>query len=404
MPAPITATGPNGEKIVLKDGAWVPLDQPVIPAAARPSALPGLPTPEAAEQDQLIRQGMKSMAGELVANVLGLPHAAGELLALGAAGIRTGAGAAKAAVTGEPIEIARRFARARQTEDSSGLATLLQSLPEPSGADVLSAVGAEPVESELAAGAGRTAADVATLLALKPGERVARLLKLPRTAPKNVDAETMGRLNAAAKTLTRGLGRAAEAGFDGAVIGALGDGDPLKTAAWSAGIQAGGSAALAAKSTFLRNPIKSFGALWLGHQMWKAVAPGPQQAFESSDAATKELVAAYGLGIAASLAGAGRSPGKIIGTIEHASRAGIASVVTQLQEASRRGDTTPARVLELMSDNPDYFGRNVRLRLERASRSKKPNAVLDEIDSLMRSERFRRQLENAPKFRTGGAF
>jgi hypothetical protein len=363
-----TATGPNGEKLVLEGGKWVPLATSqgfVGPVDEMTGPLPSLGrNPE--EQSQALRQGLRSAGGTFLANLASIPHAAGELLAAGAAVPQTLAGAAGAAIRKQPINIGERFSSARAQQESQLPASALLSMPDPTAEDVLAVPGAlagsfsrananakraragEPpqdptiastfaeslareqqrsAENPIATGAGRVGGDVATLLAMRPGERATSALGLNTRAPAE----------GAVKLLGRGLARTAEAGIDGATIAALGDGDPAKTAAYSAGIQAGGSAALAAKGAMLRNPVKTFGALWLGHQMMKAVAPGPQQAFESSDAAIKELIAAYGAGTVAALLGAGRGVGEgnvraITDALSTASRGAVASGITQAQE------------------------------------------------------------------------
>jgi hypothetical protein len=439
MPAR-TATGPNGEKVVLQNGAWLPLEQ-----AAAPGALPGRPTAAAAEQDRATRTAMRTMFGDVLSNLIGLPHAAGELLALGAAGLDTAGGAALAAARGKPLDIANRFAAARARNETLQPAAALLALPEPTGEEVLAAGtaaakapgivledlvanarhtfgGAPPAtnpvrdvsqayrdalaaeaarsaENPLATSAGRTAGDVATLMTLRPGDRVRRVLSMRRGTP-TVAPEMRSAVEQAARVFGRGLGRAAESGFEGALMGALGDADPAKTAAWAAGMQAGGSMALTAKNSFLRNPFKTFAGLYLGHEMFKALAPGPQDFFESKDMAVNEMVAAYGLGAVAAIAGADRGIGtgklrQITNALASASRGTVQSVITQLHEAAGRGETEYARVLELMSEDPDYFGREARMRLERASRSEQPNALLNEIDGLMQSRRFRRLLERS---------
>lgn len=407
-----TATGPNGEKLVLQDGKWVPMDVPtgfVGPLDERTGPLPGLGRdPE--EQTRNLRQGLRQGFGTFLANVLSVPHASGELLAAAAA--------LPALVPG-----GRSFSEARAKQEGSLPASALLAIPEPSTEDVLAATnmfgkfyadprtqGRRPVSTRfdealaeegekadanpLATGAGRTAGDVASMMLLRPGKRAADLLP-GRFNPHADLTTTKGRLDAAARALARGTGRTVEAGFDGAVMGALGDGDPAKTAAWSAGIQAGGSAALAAKNAFFRKPLSTFATLFLGHEMWKAVAPGPQDFFSSKDQAVNEMIAAYGLGLAARLAGAGRDPNRIIGAMEHASRAGIASVVTQLQEAAAANQPQYARVLELLAQDQERFGTDARVLLERAARSEEPRALLNQIDELMKSARFRKAIENA---------
>jgi hypothetical protein len=397
-----TATGPNGEKLELKDGQWVPLTDPTRVAGA----LPGKPTAQGAQIDSQIRGGMKTAAGELIANVIGLPHAAGELLALGGAALRTGAGAAAAAVKGEPINIAERFNNARVIEEGSRPAKTLLAAPEPSSADVLNAVGLEETGGTIATGAGKAAADVATLMTLRPSARVTEILKMRRGPTAAVDPETLSGLNRAAHVLTGGSAKVAEAGFEGAVVGALGEGDPAVTAAFSAGIQIGGSAALTAKAAFFKNPLKTFGTLFIGHEMYKAVAPGPQNAFDSKDAAIDEMVVAYGLGIAAYMAGANRGTEmqRVVNAVSQASRTGIASVITQLDAAAQRGDTQYEQIVSKVATDPEYFGDTIKRRLERAANSEKPNELLREIDSLMQTASFRQKYEQMSKYRTGGEF
>jgi hypothetical protein len=398
-----TATGPNGEKVELVNGEWVPMAAPEVP---KPRALPGMPTAAGAAMDREIREGLKSGAGELVANVLGLPHALGEVLALGNAAVSTAAGVGTAALRGEPLNVAETWKASRRMAETPSAVNPLMAMPEPNSGDVLGMVGLEEKGSDLATSAGKTAADVATLVALNPASRIKNILKARKGPTAAVDPDTRGMLDKAARSLTAGLGKTAEAGFEGAVVGALGDGDPANTAAWSAGIQAGGSMALTAKAAFLKHPFQTFGSLWLGHEMFKAVAPGPQDLFDSKDAAVQEMVGAYGLGIAASLVGAGRGTEsqRVVNAISRASRAGIASVVGQLQAAKERGEPQYELVVSTMVNDPDHFGPEYARRLQRAADSKKENELTNEIDRLMRSNRFKKLYDAIPTHRTGGGF
>lgn len=429
-----TATGPNGEKIELVNGKWVPMATPsgfMGPVDEMSGPLPKLGrNPQ--EQTKNLRQGLNQGFGSFLANMASLPHASGELLAMG--------GALPALYPG-----GKSYAEALEQEKQQFPASALLAIPDVTTEQVLgvpraignsiSNIGANrdramalmkdpnalvpplanpslsstypeavateqkiAAENPIASSAGRAAGDVASMLSLRPGQRATKLLSLKNLNPRADLEEVKGALNAAARTLARGTGRAAEAGFDGAVVAALGDGDPAKTAAWSAGVQAGGSAALAAKNAFLRNPLKSFAGLYLGHEMWKALAPGPQDLFDSKDSAVTEMVSAYALGTAAALAGASRGVGTgyvrgVTDALSTASRATIASVVTQLQEAAKNEQPQYARVLELLSQDQERFGTDARVRIERAARSEKPRALLNEIDALMKSTRFRKALE-----------
>jgi hypothetical protein len=444
---PPTATGPNGEKVELRNGQWVQVSGPVGPQA--PAGNPKYAATDPAMQSQ-INQGMKQGVGSFLANVLSLPHAAGELLAAGAAVPQTVGGAAMAAARGQPMQIGERFGKARTEQEQKLPASALLALPDPTTEQVLavpgaikrsmSAVGAnrdramgmlrgdqgaaeQPVQdpslpnafdaavtaeqqnaanAPLATSAGRAAGDAASLLTLRPGERMREILKLRNTAEPTARRsrllgrerdgveESRGKLDEATKTLKPWLGRTAEAGFDGAVVSALGDGDPVATAGWTAGIQAAGGAALGAKAWIWKNPGKAAFTLILGSEMYKAVAPGPQNIAESKDEAVRTFVGAYGLASLAGLAGSGRPAGSFLRSLSTASRGGVASVVTQLQEAAAEGKSEYGRVLEQLASNPDYFGRETRQRLERASQSDKPRALLNEVDALMKSTRFKK--------------
>lgn len=405
-----TATGPNGEKVELVDGQWVPLrpePQSVLESQVEQYAPPNPDTwPH-------LKSATRSMAGEVLANIWSVPHAAGELLSIGAA-------------TPALIPGGRSFTEERARQEQQYPAKALLALPDPSAEDVLAipstisksmqdaflqrrrllpqrfneAVTEEQNRDPFASNVGRTVADVGMMMAMRPGQRAADALKLGPFNPRAEISTVKGALDRAARTLARGTGRTVEAGFDGAVIGALSDGDPVKTAAWSAGVQAGGSMAMAAKNSIFKDPMRAFFALYLGHEMFKAIAPGPQDLFESKDTAVDEMVAAYGLGTLAALAGSTRNGGaanmqRIADAMSTASRATIASVVTQLQEAAAAKQPQYARVIELLSQDQERFGTEARVLIERASRSDKPRALLDQIDQLMRSARFKRAYDNA---------
>lgn len=387
-----TATGPNGEKIVLRGGQWVPLES--TPAAA-PTPAAELSVAQASLSgsgvDSSARlQGMRAAGAELVANALSVPHATGELLALGAAVPATIADAAGAAVHGEPLNLGERFAAAREEQEGQFPASALLRLPEPTGQDVLSAfhLQDESGEHPVATSVGRAAADIASALLLRRGGRIAPEIK-------DTVAKISAKLKPVFRSLGRGAARTAEAGAEGAVIGALGEGDPAASAALNAAVQAGGSAVLTAKANFFKNLPSTVFNLWVGHEIYKTVAPGPQDFLGSKDLTIQEVTAAYALGLTAALAGAGRGREvRLMNDMTNASsRAAIASVATQLQEAAARGEDQYEKVIGKLSEDPDYFGPEAARRLNIAAHRERPNALLTEIDSLMRSNRFRRKYE-----------
>lgn len=388
----------------------------------RDAALSGVPESRPADRMRSFDVGLRTAAAEFIGNVLGIPHAVGELLAVGGAALEAGAGAAGAALRGEPLELGRRFDEARRSQEQQFPANVLRQWPNPSAQDVLraaetvrqlpsaiterrslsegvplareradEAVAVEAEAHPIATAVGEVAGDIATLVSGRPGLRAL----LRRADPSRVVPEARKIADTATAKLMRGLGRSAEAGFEGALIGALSDADPAEIAAWSAGIQAGGSLALTAKEAVRKAPFKSFATLWLGHEMYRAVAPGPQDAFTSKDETIRELVAAYGLGIIATLAGAGRGSeaNRVADAISAASRAGIASVVSQLKSADERGERHYGEIVAKIVEDPDAFGPEVRRRLELAARRERPNALLEEIDALMKLRPFRRKYE-----------
>jgi hypothetical protein len=422
----VTATGPDGQKLELKNGQWVPLATTELQQAQQSLSGTGNDRKGGA-------QFIKSAIGTTLANVLGLPHAAGELLALGGAIPETVGGSVAAMAKGQPMNVMDRFANARMKQEESLPASALLAMPEPTAEDVLAVPGtiqrapsaiaahywdgsvapypgglpsedvakafeasrdeqvAAAAERPMDSAAGRTVGDVATMLGLRPGNWARKLLSGPRSAP-TAAPETLSALNKAARSIGAGLGKTAESGFEGALMGALGDGDPAKTAAYAAGIQAAGSAALEAKGwVFKRGLRTTIVDLWIGHEIWKAVMPGPQNALESKDQVINEVVGAFGVGALAAIAGAGRPPGPLASAFSSASRGVISSVITQLQEAAGKGQEQYAKVVEQMAKDPDYFGQEVRTRIERAARSEKPQQLMREIDRLMDSTRFRQK-------------
>jgi hypothetical protein len=444
------ARGPNGEIVELQGGQWVQISGPVGPN--QPAGNPKYAATDPAMQSQ-INQGLRQGLGSFLANVLSLPHAAGELLAAGAAVPQTLGGAAVAAARREPIKLGERFSNARREQEQKLPASALLAMPDPTTEQVLaipsalkrsvSAVSANrdraaalargvpgaasqpiqdpslstnfraAVEAEeqtaamnpLATSAGRTAGDTASLLALRPGDRMRELLKLRTGADQTARRsrllarerepveEVRSKLDAATETLRPWLGRTAEAGFEGAVVSALGDGDPVATAGWTAGLQAVGGAGLAAKSWIRKSPGNALVTLIVGGEIARAVLPGPQNILESKDEAIHAFVGAYGLAAVAGLAGSGRPTGPFLRSLSTTSRGAVASVVTQLQEAAAEGKDQYQRVIDRIAQDPDYFGRETRQRLERAAKSEKPRALLNEIDALMNSTRFKKLYE-----------
>lgn len=413
------------------------------------SALRKAPSAQPA-QPQLAEPSLgQRAAARFVANVLGTPSGIGELLEIGAAGLQAGAGAALDAVRPGPSEqsLGQRFATAREQQSQLFPAAQLQAIPSPSTEQVLAgvesfknlpsiihrgeqlrlrsrgAVGGFPQaagsefseqlqtqqqqaqQHPITAGAGDVLGDIGTLVSMRPA--TGRMFR-PARARAVIPKETVDIIDSAANRLTRATGfakklgaQAGEAGFEGALLAAMGDGDPLATAGWQAGAQVGGSLALQGTKAFKTYPWRTLGGIALAHWVWRAFAPGGQGALEDvRDETVQTMLTTFGLGTLAALAGAGRlAPGKTAGrdrfidAFDTIRRSHVASYINQFTEAEESGQTALPVIIGKIVEDPNFFGPEVRRRIERAANSNKDNALIREVESLMRSERFRRKVE-----------
>lgn len=392
-------------------------------------------------------------AARFLANVISTPEAVGDLLEIGGAGLQAVAGAGRGS-------IGERFQAARQQQAGQFPASVLSSFPSPTAEQVLAttetlkaapqfsgralssaqvnparalmnpameagrAFGAAVVpaassqfQQELqtqqaqteqhpfAAGMGDVLGDVGTLLAMRPAMRP-RLGALTRR-PVSVSRETVDIIDSAANRLASVTGfakrlgaQAGEAGFEGALLAAMDDGDPLAAAGWTAGAQLGGSLAMRGTQAFARYPWRTIGGLALAHWTYRALAPGGQGPIEDvRDDTIQTMLTTFGLGALAALGGAGRlAPGRtavrdrFIDAFDTIRRAPLASLMSQIGRAEEQGNPLP-EVLDIVSVDPNAFGPEVRRRLERASRSEREDALIREVNSLMQSARFRRQFD-----------
>lgn len=102
-----------------------------------------------------------------------------------------------------------------------------------------------------------------------------------------------------------------EAGLEGAFLAALNDGDPVTTAALTAGAQGAGSLALHMSLQPLKTNIPAWVAgMWVSHEIINAFGPGDQSFFESKDFAIQAATAALAVGALTALSGAGRIRGE----------------------------------------------------------------------------------------------
>jgi len=178
----------------------------------------------------------------------------------------------------------------------------------------------------------------------------------------------------ASKEFRRGVRRAGETGIEGAVLAAVNEGDPVATAAWSAGTQAAASLPMWAIAG--KGPLTTrLGAIALSslvlHQMSKEATPlGQENIFDvvqSADDAFRGVTLTAGTALAATLAGMGRvrsaNVPKLADAMTAVPRAGAVSAIAALnkEDEGAAGDVT--RTLMHLANNPDVFNESQQKRL-----------------------------------------
>ena len=175
----------------------------------------------------------------------------------------------------------------------------------------LEQINAGEAEHPVASGFGELTGDAAAIFTGRVPVRAAARRSTAAVQPSAELSPGLKRaLNTSVQKLRpfgRGAGKAAEAGLEGAVLAVLDEGDPLQTAALAAGGQGAGSLMLRTLGEVRKHSLGSTVlGLLVAHQMFRAVGPGEKNIFESSDQAFNDVIAAYGIGALAALAGAGR--------------------------------------------------------------------------------------------------
>lgn len=142
------------------------------------------------------------------------------------------------------------------------------------------------------------------------------------------------------------------------------------------------------------------GTAFVASEMFKAVAPGDQNLFESKDFAVLKAVGALALGVASAAVGAGRLRGKatekfpkFLDSITAVPRGAVLSRLQELTNASRDGDPTPLTVMETFARDPNAFTPDQRRALGRALNSEKAGAFRKEVNRLIKNKSFREELE-----------
>lgn len=200
----------------------------------------------------------------------------------------------------------------------------------------------------------------------------------------------------------RGLKKAGETGLEGATLAVLNQGDPETMFWFGAGTQAAGSLGL----TIATKPVKGLAPFVLGtylaSEMFKAVAPGEQNFFESKDFAIQKAVAALTVGTAAGLAGLGsirnKWAEKLPATFDAITSVPRGALLARLQELTKNrklDKNLPLEVMEAIYRDPEIFNANVRNSLSRAFMSEKEGTFTKEVERLSKESRaFREWLES----------
>ncbi|MEX2122378.1 MAG: hypothetical protein WD795_00665 [Woeseia sp.] len=354
-------------------GAIIPNGQPHD--ITRQSLMPGVDMSAIGGSDdaRALPQIGRAAATQFAGNAMALPELASDVMALTQGGMQqlprfqeknlplpsgeqviAGIGTATeipgALLAGEPLNIGERF---QQQQAQAALAAQEQPIATGVGGllgDAATiATGRAPFAGTGIAGflRGRQPAEMAFGSAAKFANRT-ELDRFIQSAP--------------VQKLARGAGRSLEAGFEGATLALLNEGDPLKTAAYAAGGQAVGSAAISATS--LRGGALNIAGRAAGLtamiQLTKSAIPGGRdRILESTEKAFDDLKLAITFGIAARTVGAGRVSGRAADRFEKSADAistlhrGIA--ISTIQDATNDDTGTVEKVLQHLSINPDTF-------------------------------------------------
>ena len=379
---------------------------------------------------------------QFIDNILSTPRATGTLLADASAATRTAAGSVPRLFNDQPLELGRRFTEAREEERQLQPAKFLRELPIPDTFDIQAAgrtaVGRgqgsiperfaqqrdELIEADLqareqrpvASVAGNMLGDAATLATGRlPFARAVTRIPKARVLPSNLTPSarrTLDRFMHAEATnkLFRGIRRAGETGFEGAVLAALDDADPVQTAMYSATAQAAGSTLLTVGNIARKQPLASLGYAALitaaGIQTVKTVTPGGvDSVVDSLEGGFDKVVLLGALATAAGLAGAGRGRGTLLAEelpkiIEGGTallRGSMLSIIKDATKEDERGVQTTFQTLQHLAADPGRFTEPQLAALEKGFKDGNLSAVAQRLVS--EDENFAQIIDSTPRSR-----
>lgn len=390
-------------------------------------------------------------ARKFLNNLMHLPEATGEILALGAAGLQTVSQIPQDNDVGFMDRLNQNFEQQKKQFPASGFQAVQDVLPEnfasiqAAGQTAVDAVtgNASDISEQFdknklnlqrreealrqqqpfATGAGDVTGDVATLVTgrrpvanlksraatrarmKQEAKQRSSLFGLPEEVRKNTNDVLTGTilpsLGGGAKKISRGAGKAAEAGIEGAVLSVLNDGDPITSAAWSAGAQGIASPGLFLLEESVKTPWRALGTGALAFSLWQAYGPDAVNVLESSENAVRKYGAGLALGVLSGALGAGRVRGEWLEKFPQFADAmtsvprGVAiSKLNELTGAVEDGDVSAVQVMEKFASNPSFFSASEQRKLGEAMMSKKTGAFRDQVSRLMKNKKFREKVEN----------
>lgn len=312
------------------------------------------------------------------------------------AGIEAGVESVGGLLSGEPLDLRRRFgesiAESRQLAENRPFSSMFGGLV---GDGLTLAGGRLPVARGIAQAEGRLMSAVPReqLLALEPS--------VARFANRALNSEGM-------RTLARGLGRSAETGLEGAALGILNGQDPAEVAGYAAAGQMLGSGTLSlTKGLVSGGPTRAgvklgMAALSAGAliQMLKRSTPGGEDSlYESMEAGFDKVKYGLAVGALAGMAGGGRLRGRawaddlpeITDAIAALPRGAMVSIIKEWRSAVEKGEGSAIEnALERLAV-PDFFDERTTNRLSRALQNERFGETVGKL--IEEDEHFRRRLE-----------
>ena len=391
---------------------------------------------------------IKTAGRTVVNNIFGIPSAVGEALAFGATILKDQAqGGSRLALPGESqLTFKERFQEQREKFPASalrafrptieGLTADVRSLPKlfPGGEtftdsrqrlrDEFAATAEQRREQfPVATRIGDVTGDVATLLTgrsplAKGINKVetklfgkASDIQFGGAVPKLIAPGAKRFVNdiiqsKVVKSLARGSGRSLEAGFEAAALDLLKGDDPLETAGWAMGAQAGGSVILTAtKGVFSGGTFRIGGKLALSALSFGAIlqlvnntVPGGEDSLiDSIETGFEKVQLGLILSLVSGLAGAARFRGgkraedipKIIDALAAIPRLSMISLLEDFVDAPPAERKNIELVINKLIEAPLFFGKDITPKLQAAMEN---NRFAEELRALQKDRKFKQKL------------